>query len=85
MIDKDAETGEITVEYNGTRVDTTEEGIDGGFDEESGLIQVTVSNKKIAELPTSGSSGSLVLGSMGTAAIIVAGVYLANRKYGFIR
>ena len=85
VIDKDAETGEITVEYNGTRVDTTEEGIDGGFDEESGLIQVTVSNKKIAELPTSGSSGSLVLGSMGTAAIIVAGVYLANRKYGFIR
>ena len=44
-----------------------------------------VSNTPIPELPTSGSSGTLVLGSTGTAAIIVAGVYLANRKYGFIR
>lgn len=85
VIAKDAETGEIAVEYNGTCVEPTEEGSYGGFDEESGLIQVTVSNKKIAELPTSGSSGTLVLGSMGTAAIIVASVYLANRKYGFIR
>lgn len=85
VIAKDAETGEIAVEYNGTRVEPTEEGNYGGFDEESGLIQVTVSNKKIAELPTSGSSGTLVLGSMGTAVIIVASVYLANRKYGFIR
>lgn len=85
VIAKDTDTGEITVEYNGTRVDPTKEGNYGGFDEESGLIQITVSNKKIAELPTSGSSGTLVLGSMGTAAIIVAGVYLANRKYGFIR
>ena len=85
VIAKDADTGEITVEYNGTRVNPAKEGNNGGFDEENGLIQVTVSNKKIAELPTSGSSGTLVLGSMGTAAIIVAGVYLANRKYGFIR
>ncbi len=40
-----------------------------------------VSNTKIPDLPQSGSSGTLIMSSVGVATIILAGVYLLNRRF----
>ena len=42
--------------------------------------RVAVENTGIDELPSSGSKGTVALGAAGTAAVLVAGAYLARRK-----
>ena len=44
-------------------------------------LYMQVSNTKIPDLPQSGSSGTLIMSSVGVATIILAGVYLLNRRF----
>lgn len=50
------------------------------LDEDGVTFTVTVENNQIADLPTSGSSGTVILGAAGVAAVTVAAAYLAHRK-----
>ena len=50
------------------------------LDEDGVTFTVTVKNNQIADLPTSGSSGTVILGAAGVAAVTVAAAYLASRK-----
>lgn len=43
-------------------------------------LYIQVSNTKTPDLPTSGSSGTVILGAVGVAAVTVAAAYLASRK-----
>ena len=69
--------GTFSVSYAGTQLSS-----ESGYDAENHLITVTVSNKKVPDLPVSGSSGTLVLGTAGVAAIALAATYLARRRFG---
>ena len=51
-----------------------------GYDEEGNLL-IEVANKPNPDLPQSGSSGTLIMSSVGVATIILAGVYLLNRRF----
>ena len=74
-----ADDGSYTIKLDGD--DITQE----GFDSENRLIEITVSNKRIRTLPVSGSSGTLLLGSIGVTLIVLAAAYLINRRISFTR
>ena len=45
------------------------------------VYKLQISNYKVVQLPTSGSTGTLLMTSMGVAAILLGCVYLVNRKF----
>ena len=45
------------------------------------IFQIKIGNKETPDLPQSGSSGTLIMSSVGVATIILAGVYLLNRRF----
>ena len=47
---------------------------------EVNLYTMTISDVANPSLPTSGSSGTVILGAAGVAAVTVAAAYLASRK-----
>ena len=45
------------------------------------MFRIEIGNKETPDLPQSGSSGTLIMSSVGVATIILAGVYLLNRRF----
>ena len=66
-----------TARPNGDPNDSTTE----GNDLIDHCLYMQVSNTPIPDLPQSGSSGTLIMSSVGVATIILAGVYLLNRRF----
>lgn len=58
-----------TFTINGTRIENIE----------NGVATYTITDLAIAELPTTGSSGTLLMSTAGVATVVVAGCYLALR------
>ena len=73
----DEETGDLTADEQGV-----EKSLEASRDESFGKVfKFDVANKPNPDLPQSGSSGTLIMSSVGVATIILAGVYLLNRRF----
>lgn len=57
----------------------TYDGATSGLSISDGVLSVTIENSGIAEIPMTGSSGTLAMGTAGVATVAVAGFYLARK------
>ena len=55
--------------------------LETSHDGKAQVFKFDVANKPNPDLPQSGSSGTLIMSSVGVATIILAGVYLLNRRF----
>lgn len=55
--------------------------LETSHDGKAQIFKFDVANKPNPDLPQSGSSGTLIMSSVGVATIILAGVYLLNRRF----
>ena len=71
-------------EWNHVAVD----GMDSELPTVSGndsIFQIKIGNKETPDLPQSGSSGTLIMSSVGVATVLLAGVYLLNRRFPLVK
>ena len=66
--------------------DTTEPvGDNGTITKENGVFTIKITNYLYPDLPSSGSSGAVILSSFGVATVALAGTYLARKRYRVTR
>ncbi len=80
LVISDNKDGSYAIEFDGATVEEAAPGSDGGgYFPSDYLIKVTISNRKMPTLPSSGFSGTVLLMSSGFAAVLLAGTYLSKR------
>ena len=80
LVISDNKNGSYAIEFDGATVEEAAPGSDGGgYFPSDHLIKVTISNRKMPSLPSSGFSGTLLIMSSGFAAVLLAGTYLSKR------